>query len=980
MATATKWIGRALPRKEDAALLTGNARFIDDLEPVAGIRHIAMLRSPHAHARIRAIDLSAAQALPGVVAVVTGKDIAAIINPIPSAVRAPIKYYPIAVEKVRYVGEPVAVVVAADRYVAEDALDLIQVEYEPLPPAVDPEAAMAKDAPLVHDEVGSNVVHRRQFRYGDPDSAFARAHLTVALEAKYPRYSSTPMETYGVIAHFERQPERYTLWANFQGPFILHALMAGALKMAGNRLRIITPPASGGSFGIKQAMYGYMVLLAAVSRIAGCPVKWIEDRLEHLMASSCAADRADAVEAAFAADGELIGLRFKNIVNVGAYVRAPEPASVYRMHAASNGAYRVKNLAIENVLVVTNQLPVGLNRGYGGPQFYFALERAMDAAARRLEIDPAELRRRNFIRKNEFPYDTPGGSHYDAGDYEAALNEALKLADYDALKAARERARAEGRLFGIGFAAGVEPSGSNMAYVTLAQTVEERAKAGAKSGALGVATVSFDPSGAVTVRTASTPNGQGHQTVAAQVVVDALGLEPKDITVVTEIDTLTSPWSLASGNYSNRFAAIVVGAVSQAAERVAEKIKLIAADHFEVAPEDIVLAGGNASVAGVPEKAAPIRRLASQTHWHPAGLPTGMSPGLYETVIMSPEMLGAPDEKERVASSVTYGFVVDLAAVEIERDTGRIHIRKYVSVHDVGNVINPIIVEGQIYGGFAHGIGAALLEEMVYDANGNYQSGTFADYLCTTAPEMPELTVGHVTTPSPTNPLGAKGMGDGSSMLTPAVIANAVADAIGVENFKLPLTLNKTWDLANGREPQRVLAAAARLRAVAAGERAPGALTGAGEVTLSAPPAEVWRLLLDPATLAAIVPGCETLDLVAPDRYAADVVLGVAGIKGRYKATIELKDKKEPASIRLIGRAEGALGFGSGEGRVTLAASGGGTRLAYDYSADVGGKVAAVGSRMLGAVTRVLIGQFFRGLDRRLKPARPGLLGRLFHR
>jgi 2-furoyl-CoA dehydrogenase large subunit len=978
MATATKWIGRALPRKEDAALLTGNARFIDDLEPVAGIRHAAMLRSPHAHARIRAIDVSAALDLPGVIAVVTGKDIAATINPIASAVRAPIKYYPIAIEKVRYVGEPVAVVVASDRYVAEDALDLIQVEYEPLPPAVDPKAAMAKDSPLVHEEVGSNIVQRRQFKYGDPDAAFARAHLTVALDSDYPRYSSTPMETYGVIAHFERQPERYTIWANFQGPFILHALMAGALKMAGNRVRIITPPHSGGSFGIKQAIYGYMVLLAAVSRIAGCPVKWIEDRLEHLMASSCAADRADTVEAAFAQDGELLGLRFKNIVNVGAYVRAPEPASVYRMHAASNGAYRVKHIAVENVLVVTNQLPVGLNRGYGGPQFYYSLERAMDTAARRLNIDPAQVRRRNFVRKEEFPYETPGGAHYDAGDYDATLAETLRLAGYDALKTQRDEARAEGRLFGIGFAAGVEPSGSNMAYVTLAHTVEERAKAGAKSGALGVATVSFDPSGAVTVRTASTPNGQGHQTVAAQVVADALGMDPKDITVVTEIDTLTGPWSLASGNYSNRFAAIVVGAVSQAAERVAEKIKLIAANHFEVAPEDIELANGNASVAGVPQKTAPIRRLASQTHWHPAGLPAGMSPGLYETVIMSPEMLGAPDEKERVASAVTYGFVVDLAAVEVERDTGRIHVRKYVSAHDVGNVINPIIVEGQIYGGFAHGIGAALLEEMVYDANGNYQSGTFADYLCPTAPEMPELTIGHVTTPSPTNPLGAKGMGDGSSMLTPAVIANAVTDAIGVENFKLPLTLNKTWDLANGRAPQRVLAAAARLHAAETGERAPGALTGTGEASLSAPPAEVWNLLLDPATLAAIVPGCEKLDLVAADRYAAEVVLGVAGIKGRYKATIELQDKREPHSVRLVGKADGALGFGHGEGRVTLAPAAGGTKLSYSYSADVGGKVAAVGSRMLGAVTRVMIGQFFRGLERKLHPERPGLFGRIF--
>ncbi|MEL0114665.1 MAG: molybdopterin cofactor-binding domain-containing protein, partial [Rickettsiales bacterium] len=384
---AQRWIGARYPRKEDAALLTGNARFIDDMEPVPGIRHVAMLRSGHAHARIVSIDISKAAAMPGVHGIVTGADIVEAIRPIPSAIRAPIKYYPIAIDKVRYVGEPVAVIAADDRYVAEDAMELIEVEYEPLPPVVDADGALADAAALLHEDVGSNVVHHRTFRYGDPEGAFSNAHKVVRLDWRYPRYGSTPMETYGVVANFERAPDRYTIWSNFQGPFILHALMTGALGVPGNRLRLITSPHSGGSFGIKQAMYPYMVLLAACSKLIGCPLKWIEDRLEHLTSSSTAADRKDRVEAAFAEDGELLGLKFDNIVNVGAFVRAPEPASVYRMHSASNGCYLVKNIFIENRLVVTNTTPIGLNRGYGGPQFYYALERAMDAGAKELGID-----------------------------------------------------------------------------------------------------------------------------------------------------------------------------------------------------------------------------------------------------------------------------------------------------------------------------------------------------------------------------------------------------------------------------------------------------------------------------------------------------------------------------------------------------------------------------------------------------------------
>src|SRR6516165_10492420 len=614
-----RWVGSPVERKEDQALLTGQARFIDDLSPIPGIRFAAILRSPHPHARIGRIDLARARELPGVRGIVTGKDVSDLIGPVPSVVKAPLAYYPISIDRVRYVGEPVAVVIADTRYIAEDACDLIGVEYEVLPAASDLRSAAARDAPVIHERVGSNIISRRSFSYGNPDAAFAGADRVFEFSYSYPRYASTPMETFGVIAQFERAPDRYTVWSNFQGPFVVQPLMASALRVPGHRLRLITPPSSGGSFGVKQAVLSYIVLLAAVSRKTGVPVKWIEDRAEHLTASSASSDRVGTVEAAFTKDGELTGLRFKNTANMGAHVRPPEPASLYRMHAASNGCYKVSNISVDNELIVTNCTPVGLNRGYGGPQFYFALERIMDIAARGLGMDPAELRRRNFIPADAFPYRAPAGAVFD-----------------------------------VGLAAGVEPSGSNMAYVSLAQTAQDRRRADRKSGANASAVLSVDPSGQVTLRLCSAPNGQGHATVAAQIVADALGLNPNDIDVVTEIDTLTSAWSIASGNYSNRFAAIVVDAVAKCAGQVAQKIKLLAAGALDAAPEEIELREGYARVRGRSNKGLPFRKAAARAHWDPAGLPDHASPGIHETAVVSPPVLGAPDDEDRIASAVTF--------------------------------------------------------------------------------------------------------------------------------------------------------------------------------------------------------------------------------------------------------------------------------------------------------------------------------------
>ncbi|MFN0299596.1 MAG: xanthine dehydrogenase family protein molybdopterin-binding subunit [Burkholderiales bacterium] len=797
MPNAARWIGAPIVRKEDEAILTGRARYIDDLEPVAQLCHAAIVRSPHPHARIRGIDSSRAKALPGVIAVVTGKELLAIVGSIPSVVRTPARFYPFAHDKARYVGEPLAVVVARDRYIAEDAAELVEVDYESLQGVSDLEDAIAPGAPRLFDDATSNVLSSRTFRYGDPDRAFENADRVFRLDYRFPRSFATPMETYGVIAQFERAPDRFTVWSNFQGPYVLQPLMAGALRVPGNRLRLITPQASGGSFGVKQAVFPYIVLLCAVSRLAGVPVKWTEDRLEHLMASSSASDRLGTVEAAFSNDGVLQALRYVNHVNLGAYIRAPEPASIYRMHAASNGAYRVRNLAIDNHLVVSNRVPCGLNRGYGGPQFYFALERIMEIAARGLKIDPSELRRRNLVERNQFPYKGPAGATYDTGDFGAVLQAALERADYPLLVARRDAARLEGRLFGIGLAVGVEPSGSNMAYVSLAQTPAERAKGDPKSGANATATVSIDPTGQVTVTIASTPNGQGHATVAAQIVADQLGLDPKDIDVNTELDTRGASWSIASGNYANRFSSIVADALVQSATKVADKIKRIAAEDLEVNVGDIELADGVARVVGVPAKAIPLRKLALRTHWHTRSLPGDMEPGIFETATLSPPSLDAISVDDQVGSALTYGFVCDLVAVEIDKASGRIDFVKYVSVHDVGNMLNPLIVEGQIHGGFAHGLGAALMEELQYDRDGNFLSGTLAEYLCPTAPSLPPLDIGHVSVPSDANLLGAKGMGDGSSMLAPAAVANAVADALGRDDIELPLTFDRVWRYAN---------------------------------------------------------------------------------------------------------------------------------------------------------------------------------------
>jgi 2-furoyl-CoA dehydrogenase large subunit len=755
------WVGRAIPRLEDEPLLRGLGRFMDDIDPVPNARHAAVLRSAFAHARITRLDPSAALAQPGVVGVLTGEDVTAMSRAFPSAVESTVPYFAAAHEVARYAGEPLAVVVARDRYTAEDAAELIEVEYEPLEPVLDPEQG----------EIASD----RAFSYGEPDDALAAADLVVHERFSFPRWSCTPVETYGVVAEWDEAAGALTAWANFQGPFTLHSVAAAALGLPGSKLRLITPPDSGGSFGVKAAVYVYVVLMGLASRQLGVPVRWTEDRLEHLTASATSTGRNTEVTAGFTADGELLGIRYDVVEDVGAYVRAPEPATLYRMHGSLSGAYRVRNVAARNRVVLTNRVPSGLNRGFGGPQLYLALERTMDIAARRLGLDPVELRRRNLVRADDFPYRTPTGGLYDSGDYEACLDDALELAGYEERRQEQATARAEGRLFGIGVACVVEPSISNMGYVTLAQTAEERAAGLAKSGNAEGATVSVSPLGGITVRVGTTPQGQGHKTVCAQIVAEALGVEPADVEVVTELDTSTSAWTVASGNYSSRFSGVGAGAVLLAAEKVAAKVAAIR-EHLQ-------------------DETLSLRRVAGITHWNPDALPVGMEPGLHETAFCAAPNLAPPDDDDRVASSAAHGFVCDVAVVEVERETGEVHVLDYVTVHDAGRLLNPALAEGQLRGGFAHGIGAALFERAAWDEDGNLLTGTFMDYLCPTASDIPTLRLGHRETPSPFTLLGAKGLGEGTTMSVPSAISGAVADALGRELVDLPLTAARVWEL-----------------------------------------------------------------------------------------------------------------------------------------------------------------------------------------
>ncbi|MFD2473469.1 xanthine dehydrogenase family protein molybdopterin-binding subunit [Amycolatopsis silviterrae] len=789
---------QACARIEDPALLTGRGRFLDDLDPFAGTLTAAIVRSPHPHARIRRVDLDRARRHPGVAAVLGPEEVAAGLKPFPLAVKTPMPYYPTAVDKARFVGEPVAVVVAADRYAAEDAAELVQVDYEPLPPVIEIEDALADGAPLLHDTADSNVATDRTFDFGDVDAVFAAADRVVAREYDFPRYSSTPMECGSVVVEWRDEADGPAVeaWANFHGPFSMVAVLAGAFGVPASRIRLRVPADIGGSFGIKAAIYPYVALMALASKHAGRPVRWTEDRVEHLLASSAGSDRKMRFEAAIAPDGQVVGLRADLIDNVGGYLRPPEPSTLYRCFGNITGAYRIDAVRIRSRAVVTNKTPTGLNRGFGGQQLYFGLERLMDEIAHTGGLDPVELRRRNFVA--DFPYATPTGGIYDSGDYHGALDLLVKNSDYQALRRRQAEARERGEYLGIGVATIVDPSATNIGYVGLATPAEQRAAGRGKSGSTEHVRISVDPNGLVSVLLGTVPQGQGHATVAQSIVADQLGLPREQVRPVVEMDTATTPWTISTGSYSSRFAPLLTSALVEAAERIAATIKVAGATLLGADPADVELSGGAVRETANPDRSVSFRHAAGLVHWDPGSLPDGVSARLYEEAAFTPPQSKAPSRSDQINSSLCYGFVAELVVVRIDRETREVRLEQVYSVHDAGTILNPVLLEGQVHGALAHALGGALYEEMRYTENGQ-PTATFMDYLCpTTAETAYELDSDHLQTPSPLTKLGAKGCGEGSCMSLPVAIANAVADALsgeGVEITSLPLHGNVVHEL-----------------------------------------------------------------------------------------------------------------------------------------------------------------------------------------
>lgn len=956
MATELKkdgYLGKPVERVEDEILLMGKAQYSDHLPTRAGTLHAAILRSPHAHAEIVSIDTSKAEKVPGVVAVMTGDDVKEMSEAFLIVLRAPINQWALAVEKVRYVGEPVALVIARDRYIAEDALSDIAVEYNALEAAVDQEEAIKDGAPIVHEPVGSNVVSTREFSYGDPEGAFAEADRTVSLTIRYPRNSQTPLEGFVVTADYHPGEDLYDVASNYQGPFTSHPVMSMALKVKNSQLRMRTPQWSGGGFGIKVQIFPYVVLICLASKKVGAPVKWVEDKLEHLAAAAHAPNRVIKMDAAVKNDGTVTAFRFDQQDDYGAFLRAPMPGPLYRMHGILTGAYDIKNLAVTNRVVMTNKCPSAMVRGFGGPQMYFAIERIMQRVAAELDMDPLDVIRKNLIPAGVFPYRAAAGALLDSGDYPRAIEQAVTEGNLEDLKKRKEAALAEGKLYGIGYAAVVEPAQSNMGYLSNILPRDERAR-NPKGGAVANATVNVDPLGTVSVTADSIPQGQGHMTVLSQIVADVLGLTPDHIKVNLDFDTAKDAWSIATGNYSSRFSSATAVACQMAAKKVKAKLARIASPNLNVPPDQLEFADGLIFDANNPDNSMKFYRAAGAAHWTPGNLPEEMEPCVRETGSWSPPELESPNDQDQINTSLTYAFVFDFCGVEIDRDTGEVRIDKYVTMHDSGTLLNPLIAEGQVHGAFAWAVGCALYEEFVYGEDGSFLTGTFADYLCPTAVEVPEPQIIHMESPSLVTPLGAKGIGEGNCMSTPVCLANAVADATGAADLALPLIPDRISALIHGEEKERPAGTA--VPETPANDRA---MRGAGDTFVPAPPATVWKTLLDPDALAAVIPGCHKLDPVGDDAYTADVSLGVGPVRGRFKADVALSDMVEPKSATLSGGVIGPLGASTGTGHVALAAEGDGTRITYDYAIELTGTVASVGGRLMEGAAKSVVNQFF---------------------
>ncbi len=763
------WMGRSLKRREDPRLITGLGKFVDDVK-MPGTSYAAVLRSPYAHARIVKVDVGKAEAMEGVICAMTGEEVGKLTDPflqISSAPANKLKDYCMGVGKVHYVGEPVAAVVAETRSVAEDALELIEVEYEALGLVLDAREALEPGAMVIHEEMGSNLVFRGKWDYGDMDAAMKRADRVLKKHLHFHRFSSTPIENNAVLANYDKATGFLSIYCNNQMPMFCIPWLSFAMRFPSNKIRMITGDIGGG-FGTKIISYPYMVLTSLLAMKSGRPVKWIETRTEHLLAANHGNERTFEVEIPVMNDGTILGLKVRAWDDCGAYTRY-EPAGATIWAQVTPGSYRFKDFQMEFFQAVTNKCPVGPNRGYSRMQHLWMIERCVDIVARELGQEPAEVRIKNFIRPEDMPYVTPSGGIYDGGDYPESIRRVVKLVDYWKWRKEQAEGRKKGRLIGIGLSTVIDSGTNNFGQVRIANPDNPF------SGNSEAARISIDGLGGIQVALGMVPQGQGHETFASQIVADEFGVNPEQIEVLMGFDSAMNPYSHQSGAYASRCAVMGTGALLGASKKVKEKAAKIAAHVMKTDPEKIEFRGGDL-IDRESGKKMPLWQVGNIAWVNNVLLPEGMEPGLVATHYFKPSF-GLPDEKWRLNQTLTYSYQSHAAVIDLDPETGKFKVLQYAIVDDCGRQINPMIVEGQVHGAAAHGIGAAMYESFVYDGDGQLQSSTLVDYLVPTALDIPHLVTESMQVPSLFGPKGIRGVGEGGG--TPlSAIANAVEDAL----------------------------------------------------------------------------------------------------------------------------------------------------------------------------------------------------------
>lgn len=761
-----KFIGERVRRREDPRLITGQATYVDDV-PLPGALHMAVLRSPHANARIASIDASAARKAPGVVHVIAGSEVKDFCGQIPGGASFPDQKFaprwPLATEFVRFVGDPVAVVVADNREAARDALELIQVEYETRPAAVDVETAAQKGAPKVYDEFEDNVSFVQHVRGGDIDTAFKEADQIVSARIVNHRVVPLPMEPRCVAAEFRGNPGELTVWSSTQFPHQLRTHLATIFDLPENRVRVIAPEVGGG-FGAKAEVYPEEILAAAFAVRLRRPVRWTADRRDDMAAMIHGRDQIDYVDVAVKKDGTILGMKLKVIVDLGAYFQLNTAVIGMLTAGMAPGPYKIENITVEVQGVFTNKVPTAAYRGAGRPEATFLLERIVDVIAYDLELDPADVRKRNLLPPDAFPYTTVTGNVYDSGNYLPTLEKALQLADYEGFKREQARLRSQGRLVGVGLSFYVEICGMGPSK---------------GMGGMGweAAAVEVEKTGKVTVLAGISPHGQGQETTFAQIIADSLGVPLDDIQVLHG-DTAKVPYGV--GTYGSRGLAVGGGALMMSVDKVTDKVKRIAAHLLEASPDDIVLQNGRWSVKGVPERGLTLADVAKAAY-DPRTLPSDMEPGLTAQSFFEP-------------SNFTYPHGAHVCMVEVDPGTGKVKILRYVAVDDCGRIVSPLLVHGQVHGGIAQGIAQALMEEVIYDSEtGQLMTGSLMDYAVPVAEDLPSFELDHTVTPTPVNPLGAKGVGEAGTIGSTPAVANAVVNALGVRHADMPFRPERVW-------------------------------------------------------------------------------------------------------------------------------------------------------------------------------------------